>query len=200
MTHHDRAAEWSPLRQYDLSRPPRDNVERFARIDAAFELLYSHDGADADVIRRSNGKVVTAPNSDTQQVRVDRSFTERFYRIKLGLHLGRMPILQVDHANGNRSDNSLVNLREANARENGRNRGPAKRADLALPRCVYRTKDGRYEVVVRDQNGRKQRFGPFETLSEATASSRNYRRRRDGKYHRATPPGYRPRQQQSRST
>lgn len=181
-------------RQYDITKTPRDDTERFCRFSAAFRIEYFYrddDGTrDAHLVKRSTGKTVTAPKGRKASIRVDRGLVASFYQIKHALHIGHVPRPQVDHANGIWSDHRLDNLQEATSRENGRNKLPRSRKDPALGRGVRKTKRNLakpYVVQLRDDDGHKRYFGRYATPEEANAVSKAQRRKRDGKFHRETP-------------
>lgn len=191
MDHQTPGAALSPLGHYDPTRLSKDAAERFARIAAAFELRYTPDRSDADVIRRSTCQIINTPQSHSQAIRVDSDCIEAFYQIKLALHIGHMPYPQVDHANLDHRDNSLGNLREATAQENGRNRRPPPRPiNPDLARGVKR-RGNRWAVYLRDDEGRLRYHSSYATRDEANAISREFRRKRDGAFHKATPAKYR---------
>jgi hypothetical protein len=182
--------------QDDLTKPQKDDAERFARFNAAFKLEYftrSDDGTkDAHLIRRSTGKIITAPKGRKASIRVDPGFVASLYQIKLALHIGHVPRPQTDHHNLDWSDHRLVNLREATPSENGRNKLPRSRNEPALARGVRKTKRKHakpYVVQLRgDDAGRKRYYGRYATLEEANAVSKAQRVERDGKFHRESPP------------
>jgi hypothetical protein len=186
-------------KQYDLTKPPKDDAERFARFYAAFKLEYftrDDDGTeDANLIRRSKDKLTTAPKSRAATIQVDIFLQAAFYQVKLALHIGRIPRPQTDHRNLDWRDHRLDNLREATNQENGRNKLPRSRKDPALARGVRKTKRNRakpYVVQLRDDDGHKRYFGRYATPEEANAVSRAQRHERDGKFHRESPPRTKP--------
>jgi hypothetical protein len=156
--------------QYDLTKTPKDDAERFARFNAAFKLEYftrSDDGTkDARLIRRSTGQVVTAPKGRKASIRIDLGFVASFYQIKLALHIGHVPRPQVDHANTDWSDHRLCNLRELPAQANQWNKRTPRKQNASLPKGAKKHK-GRgkattgYEAQARDAQGRRIYLGYF---------------------------------------
>ncbi len=72
---------------------------------------------------------------------------------------GKWPTDQIDHINGNKSDNSISNLREATGAQNCRNR----RGVIG----VYRRKWGWEATIMAD--GKAHYLGKFKTKSQALA-------------------------------
>ena len=79
------------------------------------------------------------------------------HRIAFAMTNGYFPIL-VDHINGNRADNRIVNLREASASLNSQNR---KAAGFAKPK---QTKKWSASITV---NRKRKHLGYFDTPEEA---------------------------------
>jgi hypothetical protein len=78
------------------------------------------------------------------------------------------PREQIDHINGDRSDNRISNLREATLSQNASNR--KRRADNACGfKGVYRSARGRFEARMR-VNGQLKYLGHFNTAEEAHAA------------------------------
>jgi hypothetical protein len=85
---------------------------------------------------------------------------------------GVMPHGQVDHINGNRSDNRLCNLRVVDAVGNGQNRKRAQRNNSTGFLGVARH-GARFQAVIRVRdNGAKRnlRVGTYDTAEEAHAA------------------------------
>lgn len=68
------------------------------------------------------------------------------HRVAWYLHFGRWPFADIDHINGERGDNRIVNLREATRSQN-------------LANKVCRNKTGFKGVFVHRDSRRKKRFG-----------------------------------------
>ena len=86
------------------------------------------------------------------------------HRVIWKMEHGSEPADQIDHINGNPSDNRLCNLREATAAENAQNR---KRAKINTSGAVGVVAEGggwRAQIKV---GGRSTRLGLFKTKGEA---------------------------------
>lgn len=68
---------------------------------------------------------------------------------------------QVDHINGDRTDNRWCNLRLVSPSENGQNRIPKG--------CYYETSTGKWRAEIKIK-GVKHRLGRFSTQQEATVA------------------------------
>lgn len=88
------------------------------------------------------------------------------HRICFALFHGRWPNEQIDHINGHRRDNRIVNLREATPSENARNRGPHPNKAGLKGVTLHK---GRFIARIRAQ-GRSIHLGCFDTAKEAAAA------------------------------
>jgi hypothetical protein len=79
---------------------------------------------------------------------------------------GRFPKHDVDHINGDRTDNRWVNLREVSRRENMMNVGLRSNSTTGVTGVSRRKDTGKYVAYV-DVMGQRIRLGNFDTLSEA---------------------------------
>jgi hypothetical protein len=65
---------------------------------------------------------------------------------------GLWPIHQIDHINGNPSDNRLANLREATNSQNQQNTGPRSSNSKSGHKCVYLHKSGKWYARITVNN------------------------------------------------
>ena len=77
---------------------------------------------------------------------------------------GEFPEHQIDHINGKRDDNRIINLREVSNRQNANNRRP--KAD-GLPHGVKKTRTGNYAASIT-VNYKQYHLGTYDTIEEAT--------------------------------
>lgn len=82
---------------------------------------------------------------------------------------GEWPQHQIDHINGDASDNRIENLRAATNRENAQNKRPRRRSQ-PLPPGVYASRWGGY-TVQRRHKGRLHYGGTFDTVEAALQAS-----------------------------
>lgn len=80
---------------------------------------------------------------------------------------GYFPADQVDHINGNRQDNRLVNLREATRTENARNRARRRDNSSGFTGVSFDNKSKKWQVQC-SLHGRRTRIGGFTTPQEAS--------------------------------
>jgi len=88
------------------------------------------------------------------------------HRLAWYLATGNHPKEQIDHINGDRADNRLINLREASHGENNRNRGAHKDNISGYKGVSYMKRDGRYKARI-NINKTCVNLGHFDTALEA---------------------------------
>ena len=79
---------------------------------------------------------------------------------------GAMPKNQIDHINGNRSDNRIENLREATPAQNMQNRRTARKGSPSKLIGVVKPARGRCFATI-SFNGKRVYLGKFDTPEEA---------------------------------
>lgn len=94
-----------------------------------------------------------------------------YYEHRLAwLHIhGEWPASHMDHINGVRDDNRLVNLREATATENQQNRIADKRNTSGVLGVSWCSRDGKWLAQIR-LDGKRKYLGRFDTVEEAGAA------------------------------
>ena len=90
------------------------------------------------------------------------------HRVIYALAYGSWPDEQVDHKNGNRSDNRLCNLRAATKSENGANRHVSRGTSRFIG-VSWHSKSGKW-VAYTQKDGRQHYLGLFGT-EEAAATA-----------------------------
>lgn len=86
------------------------------------------------------------------------------HRVAFAIFHGREPAACIDHINGVRTDNRIVNLREAEIWQNNMNVRP-KRGREFMGVCQHT--NGRWRAFCVDRNRRKCVIGYFDTAIEA---------------------------------
>lgn len=84
----------------------------------------------------------------------------------------------IDHINGNRSDNRISNLRSVSTQENSKNRRALVRRGSRVHGIVWLEKHGKWWPRINDENGRQVSLGLYEDLDDA----REARRKAEIKY------------------
>lgn len=99
------------------------------------------------------------------------------------LMTGEWPAAQIDHINGNRSDNRWANLREADVDQNLANR-PVMPSSRSLLKGVYWSpRHRRFGARIRT-NGTRKFLGYFATADEASSAYEAEARERYGEFFR----------------
>jgi len=91
------------------------------------------------------------------------------HRLAWLVHYGSWPQDFIDHINGDRSDNRLVNLREASRAENGRNRGANRNNTSGYKGVSWHKSSRRWVANVYGEAGNRH-LGCFNTPEEAHAA------------------------------
>jgi len=104
------------------------------------------------------------------------------HRLIFMMHHGYMP-QEVDHINGDRSDNRIENLRAANRSENQCNRGVLASNTSGYSGVTWHKKTSKWGVRVM-KNGVTRSFGYFDDLELAGLVAEEARSLHHGKYAR----------------
>jgi hypothetical protein len=91
------------------------------------------------------------------------------HRVVFALGHGRWPSAQVDHINGVRTDNRLVNLREATNKENSRNAAASRRNTSGVPGVCKHTNPKFWFARIK-VDGREIYLGLFTRFEDAVAA------------------------------
>ena len=153
-----------------MIRPPLDYLRKRLSVDLASGIVTWIDatphhtrlnGTTAGSLRKqSHGK------KSYVHIKVDGQALKRAHIVFL-FGTGRWPHPQIDHINGDSSDDRLDNLREVTPTQNAWNhKTRAKRSDT--PMGVRRLRSGRFHARI-SLNKRQYHFGPFDTVAEAHA-------------------------------
>lgn len=115
-------------------------------------IIIGRQGRPVGSINKVNGYVMTHFDKRTVYV----------HRLAYFIMTGTWPEGDMDHVNGNRTDNRWSNLRVATRQQNLFN----KRSTRELPKNVYRHSSGRYRVKMQ-VGGATRHFGYFDDLEAA---------------------------------
>ena len=95
------------------------------------------------------------------------------HRVAWAIHSGRWPDHEIDHLNGNRKDNSILNLREVCPAENRKN--TRLRSDNTSGACgVYWDKDLRKWRAAIGLSGKTIYIGVYQSKDEAISARLNF--------------------------
>lgn len=94
---------------------------------------------------------------------------QKAHRVMWLLHTGEWPIGQIDHINGDRSDNRIENLRQVSPAENARNmRRPSDNKSGAIGVCWHKSA-GKWHAQIKS-GGCNRHLGLFENFEAAVAA------------------------------
>lgn len=91
----------------------------------------------------------------------------RAHRVAWAIHHGRWPALDLDHINGDRSDNRISNLRQVTRSENQRNMRLPSDNKSGVIGVYWSTARQKWVAEIRDADGKKKHLGVFEDLKAA---------------------------------
>lgn len=103
------------------------------------------------------------------------------HRIAWALHYGAYPELEVDHVNGNGTDNRICNLRLATSSENNRNRRLSDRNKTGV-KGVFRVKAGKPWRVCIGYGQRRYYITQFDEFDDAVAHANEMRLKLHGEF------------------
>lgn len=89
----------------------------------------------------------------------------RAHRLAWFITYGKWPVFQIDHINGNPSDNSIKNLRDVPPSVNAKNKRLSDKSGTGFP-GVYLHQSGKFRVKGMVNNSQKH-IGYFENLDDA---------------------------------
>lgn len=108
---------------------------------------------------------------------------EKAHRLIFMLHHGYVPN-EIDHINGDRSDNRIENLRETTRSQNQYNKGMCKSNTSGHRGVSWHRKSNAWQVRV-DVAGKRHMIGYFKDLDAAAAAAKEARERLHGEFAKA---------------
>jgi hypothetical protein len=91
------------------------------------------------------------------------------HRLAWALHYGEWPKASIDHVNGDKGDNRIVNLRLADQAQNGHNRGANSNNKAGLKGVCFHRGTGKWKAEIMAR-GKRRHLGLFQTPKEAHAA------------------------------
>lgn len=138
-------------------------------------LLHYEPGSGAFVwkVRPSIGTPEGAVAGTTltqgyRSIRIKRA-GYRAHRLAFFYMMGRWPLDQIDHIDGDRANNCWANLREASRSQNGANRGAPNKNSSGHKGVQWNAKLGKWQVAI-SAKGKKIHLGVFDDVDRARAA------------------------------
>ncbi len=173
-------SEWnSPMTKIDIT--PELLRQMFNYDSAAGHLIWlnRHDRDNAWNARYA-GKVAGCINSQGYVVVVINAKIHNAHRIMWAIYHGEYPKHNIDHINGNRTDNRICNLRDVSNKENLRNQ-KLRVGNKSGSHGVYRMRDcDRWSAEIR-VDGKKIHLGLFKNRLDAIEARK--KAEKDNGYH-----------------
>ena len=94
--------------------------------------------------------------------------TLKVHRVAWALHYGDWPKQQIDHVNGVRTDNRLVNLRDVSNFENARNHRRSSTNTSGYTGVTFHKRSGKWMAQI-NHKGQHHYLGVFQDIEEASA-------------------------------
>jgi HNH endonuclease len=107
------------------------------------------------------------------------------HRLAWAIFYGYWPISQLDHANGDRADNRICNLREATNSQNGWNCKVRKHSKSGIKGLRWNPQRKKWEAEIR-ANHQRFRLGRFDCLGHALKTRAAAVKQHHGEFARIT--------------
>lgn len=92
------------------------------------------------------------------------------HRVIWAMVHGEWPVGEIDHINGNRSDNRIENLRHVTKSENAKNKRRPSNNSSGVSGVHWFKRDQKWQAQISIGSGRSKHLGYFSTLEEAAAA------------------------------
>ena len=123
--------------------------------------------------RFAGAEAFTATNFAGYKVGCVRGDRLMAHRVAWAIYHGRWPQGQIDHINGDPSDNRIENLREVSQAINCRNKRLRKDNASGIAGVHWLARINRWQVSIPNGSGGNVYVGVFKTLEEAASAREN---------------------------
>ena len=117
-------------------------------------------------LRRKDGRSAARPMSRGYLNVYFGGKTYKAHIVSWAIYHGRYPKNLLDHINGNKTDNRIENLREANAYQNTRNAKRRSDNTSGIKGVYFHSQSGKWTACIRT-GGRQITLGRFSDINEA---------------------------------
>jgi hypothetical protein len=159
----------------------KSNYEKLAAIDVSKHIEYDKDTGIFKWIncpkKSFNGNVLGTPDKDGYLTAKFMQVRYRLHRLAWYIAYGAFPPDQIDHINGVKTDNRIVNLRLANNSENNCNRTVRNKLGVK----GVRKHGKRYQALIC-KDRKRILLGSFLTITEASAAYRHAAKQLHGEF------------------
>ena len=146
------------------------------------KLIVFYDEQNGIFIKNKTNKIMGSIDISTGYIRIQiKKVRYAAHRLAWLYMYGYMPKEQVDHINGNRSDNRICNLREANASQNSLNRKTLESTISNIKNVNLHKETGKWRVRCTINKIRKD-FGLFDSLEFAELVAKEVMEKYYGKF------------------
>jgi len=127
---------------------------------------FVYNPCDGTFVRKKTGRVVGTVNSHGYSLILFKGSMQSAHRLAWLYMNGEWPAAEVDHINGQRSDNRWVNLRAATPGQNRQNMGRSSKNTSGHPNVYWRRDRKKWQVQMH-LNNRNHFGGRFDKFEDA---------------------------------
>jgi len=159
----------------------RERVLELLNYDQATGLFTRRDRRG----RFQAGSVVGSLDRDGYRVMKIDGKSHQAHRLAFLVIHGYLP-KEIDHINGDPSDNRIENLRSVTRSENQRNSGKYANNTSGFKGVCWHSRDKKWQAQARDANGKRKTLGYFPTPEAASAAYNDFAMKLHGEFYRPT--------------
>lgn len=165
-----------------LKEPPIELLRKFVRLDASTGKLYWTVTRNSRAI--AGGEAFCTLSSGGYRQGRFNYWRPLAHRVVFALFHGRWPVGDLDHKDGNRSNNSPANLREANDSQNSHNKKKSRCVATSRYKGVcWNSKSGKWQAAAKLQ-GKSHYLGLYDSENDAAVAYDSFAVRHFGDFAR----------------